>query len=369
MNSILAAIDPEDPKANCLAIVKLLVKHKASVDVVSKSKRSPLMQACGTGNLDLVKYVLSLNKTNIKAIDENKESCFLIACRHGRAEVVCYLLSEYEDQIDRKDDTRSLIYACVGENAQVVRELISKKRCDVNSRIEGEEALTALMVALNLDSDVIAQLILDQSSIDIHATAKNGWNVLFWAAENGHQKVVERLLNMEIDVFHGDKEGWTALMVAVRSDETEIANLILSHSSCGTEQINMVQVDGWSALSIAVALDRRDLAKLLITKESNVNICIDPIAIFSEMKNSLYKRMKRIGCIGDATTPLIVLAALCEHVEILKMLCEAGADLSAKTAKGYTVFDVVRKGRNRKEMQAVLSEYRPNYRPPLLSFW
>lgn len=72
-----------------------------------------------------------------------------------------------------------------------------------------------------------------------HTTNAAGNTPLHWAAANGHDKVVQLLLEhfKDIDVLTQNKFGRSALTEGFASNNTEVANLLLSHDSATEEKL------------------------------------------------------------------------------------------------------------------------------------
>lgn len=63
---------------------------------------------------------------------------------------------------------------------------------------------------------------------DVYAKAHNGWTALHWAAGNGHEAVVQLLLEHEADVHTGN--GWTALYRASGNGHEAVVQLLQTSS-------------------------------------------------------------------------------------------------------------------------------------------
>lgn len=130
-------------------------------------------------------------------------------------------------------------------------------------------------------------------------------------------------------VFQGKDGGlsvaafnWTALMAAIESDRFEIAELLISNGA------SVKMDDGWGCTPLGALADKATpckqydrLAALLIKKGADVNA-----------KTGIY-----IDGPGDVT-PLHD-AASGGHLEMVRMLVAAGADVNAETSWGDTPLD------------------------------
>ena len=61
---------------------------------------------------------------------------------------------------------------------------------------------------------------------DIRQKSDEGKTALLWAAEKGHNNIVQALLAKKADVRVKDRSGKTALMLASNGNYSEIVNLL-----------------------------------------------------------------------------------------------------------------------------------------------
>lgn len=97
---------------------------------------------------------------------------------------------------------------------------------------------------------------------DVNAVDSKGKTALMYASENGHDEVVDRLLQEEkIDVNKQDNEGKTALMYAVDSGHEKVVDSLLADERI---DVNVQDDKGLSALMLAtISLDRDMVYKLI----------------------------------------------------------------------------------------------------------
>lgn len=345
-----ATVHHQSNQPPCLPILRLLVKHKASVDAALPGGWTALIEACHQGDIDVIEYLIKQG-ASISAKTEEGMTPFLAACQGGHPATVSLLGSEYSSKFTKEDTKLSLIFACCSGKLDAVKAVIDSGWYDINVT-EKDENLTPLMLSMDQESDAIALYLLDQVGINVNAQSTNGWNALFYAAEYDHKAAAEKLIKKGIKLQHADSEQWTALMIATRSNAKDVVEVILN--SCSKDFVNVKQSDGWTALAIAVAMDCKEIAALLCSHGADVNTKQDSLAIFSEIRNSLHKRMLAFKCNGDEECPLIMLAVLCENVEIIEILCEAGADDKAKNKAGYNAWDIARRSKKSKEILSIL---------------
>ena len=128
-------------------------------------------------------------------------------------------------------------------------------------------------------------------------------------AREGNKKGVEEELNSKIKIDSQHSSGETALMCALQY--TDIVELLLKRGA----DPNIKNICGESALHIASRKGLKDVCDLLLHYGADIN-----------MKENL-PRCER--------TPLIE-ATENEHMEVVKLLCDRGADVNLCDCKGWS---------------------------------
>jgi ankyrin repeat protein len=123
---------------------------------------------------------------------------------------------------------------------------------------------TALMWASFNGHDDIVEYLLENSKLDINATTtvSHGWTALMLAVQNNHVKIVQDLLYLNADVNIATKDGWTALMIAASYGHIDIVRLLVHDGA----DINAVNCFGWTALVIASDNGFDDIVEILKEK-------------------------------------------------------------------------------------------------------
>lgn len=62
--------------------------------------------------------------------------------------------------------------------------------------------------------------------MNVEATDKDGWTPLYLAAKNGHEAIVQLLLEKEANVEATDKDGRTPLYLAESRGHAAVVNLL-----------------------------------------------------------------------------------------------------------------------------------------------
>ncbi|GLA41419.1 hypothetical protein AnigIFM63309_009509 [Aspergillus niger] len=250
-------------------VMSLLLSNGASPDLRENAGRTPLMLGCQKGHdyvMDgdtmlraafdsqkkVVELLLEANcDPNLK--DERSWTALHYAARNNHCEVIKLLLAKGADRLSTDNAGRTALFnAARYENGFVVdlllkqgfdpnhmdgsgmtplllalehkcyraaMELINIGICaDVRSRRRG---ITPLICAIQEDYHRIARSLLDCGADPNLTDKKLGRPPLVWAARRGNYSMVEALLSRGVDADSQDRNGWTALLVAIALDRKE----------------------------------------------------------------------------------------------------------------------------------------------------
>ncbi|GAB2918668.1 ankyrin repeat domain-containing protein [Paraburkholderia jirisanensis] len=132
-----------------------------------------------------------------------------------------------------------IVLAAREKSDQVAALLASTPK--INLEIEdkaGENAM--MMAALNDDVDLVKLLISKDAEVN-----KKGWAPLHYAATNGHDDVVQLLLDNSAYIDAGSPNGTTPLMMAARGGHVSTVKLLLDNGADLTvkNQIGLTALD------------------------------------------------------------------------------------------------------------------------------
>lgn len=163
----------------------------------------------------------------------------------------------------RKFPSELMVSSYFGHD-RVVRELLSKEKCDVE--IKDEHGCTSLMCAAENGHDAVVKLLLGVEKINVNVKDANGLTAFMYAAENGHRAVIKLMLGAEkIDINEkGGEDGQTALMTAAANGHEAVVKLLLGVDKIDVNAKDMV---GCTALMLAALDGHDDVVKLLLEVE------------------------------------------------------------------------------------------------------
>lgn len=176
-----------------------------------------------------------------------------------------------------------------------------------------------------------------------------GLTLLMKAAKAGNNWEIENLLLAGANVNLTDKDGWTALMYAVRYQENTAIVKTLIDSGSSVKALNKFDA---SALLIAsnynnnpeiieILLDHYSISEKEVTKafiQMLITNSVNDRAKIAKINIYLNKSMP-LNIFYNGKTPLMYAALYCNSTSILKTLIDAGAVTTIRSSESKTAFD------------------------------
>lgn len=242
---------------NSLEIVEFLVRQGADVNVVRKDGNSALSCAATLGQEEIFNYLAPLTSKNLfeqaveklpegllyrKRVDDRFTEDFILAAGEGRVDTIkeAIRLGVDINAISAEGNT-ALCFASYWGQLDVVKMLL-ENGADLEMRSE-QTGLTPLLEAAHFGQFKIVKF-LTESGADLNAKDRNGKTALMIAVDRAtyprkivsrlllqkytkYLEVIQFLLKNEIDINVKDNAGNTALKIARSKDKSEIVQLLL----------------------------------------------------------------------------------------------------------------------------------------------
>ncbi|XP_028314515.1 ankyrin repeat and KH domain-containing protein 1 isoform X2 [Gouania willdenowi] len=236
-------------------IIKILLNAGAEINSRTGSKLgiSPLMLAAMNGHVPAVKLLLDMGSDINAQIETNRNTALTLACFQGRAEVVSLLLDRKANVEHRaKTGLTPLMEAASGGYAEVGRVLLDKG-ADVNAPPVPSSRDTALTIAADKGHYKFCELLINRSA-HIDVRNKKGNTPLWLAANGGHFDVVQLLVHATADVDAADNRKITPLMAAFRKGHVKVVQYLV-------KEVNQFPSDIECMRYIATIADKELLKK------------------------------------------------------------------------------------------------------------
>lgn len=326
----------EAASAGHVGIVKLLLSHGAHVNAKTPQGNTPLMYACAGGHIDVVKLLIE-NNANVEDHNANGHTPLMEAASAGHVAVAKILVENGASINSHSDEFKesALTLACYKGHLEMVRFLLE---AGADQEHKTEEMHTALMEA-SMDGHVeVARLLLD-SGAQVNMPADSFESPLTLASCGGHVELAMLLLERGANIEEVNDEGYTPLMEAAREGQEEMVALLLSQGADINSQTEETQE---TALTLACCSNSLEVAEFLIKAGADIERGANtPLMEASQEGHlELVKHLIGAGANVNATTASgeTALMYACEngHTNVAEILLDAGADLEHEAEAGRT---------------------------------
>ena len=309
------------------AIVSTGMKQH-NTDVIQAALQSALWSAVYEDRRDVVKLLIRVG-TPLNRQYENGETALFRAAWHGNTEIVRMLIESGADkEIPDSSGWRPLHAACSStENTRI----LIQSGADINAKTESGH--TSLYLASNDDLDTIETILEAKETISMVTMQE----ALIVALSSGKLNSVRRLLEAGADTSTLLSEGPEVLMDAVRIQNVAMVKLLLEY------RIDLEKArdsDLNSVLNKAVSnhsgkADDDTIMKALVNRGSDLSTSnyyhytpLYTAAISDKVKVARYLLSKgaKINIKGGDEGGPLILACFKASLEMVKLLCEHGAD-------------------------------------------
>ncbi len=185
-----------------------------------------LHEAALAGNLSFARFLLDAG-TDVNAVDETGKTALTDAIEYSRTDVIRLLLGAGASPVMQDMYGRNAFHAAVEYGAPEVISLI--RNAGGNAMSRDSFGNTPLSLAFRKDADaVMATLGGNRNVVDSDGNTPLHVAVASKASPAGPSAIVKALIDAGYPVNNRNGSGATALLLAVRSGETEAARVLLA---------------------------------------------------------------------------------------------------------------------------------------------
>lgn len=164
-------------------------------------------------------------------VNEDPGPALISAANRGDADSVRRLLEQGADVETRDDAGRTPLVAAAYGNHLAVAEILVEAGADVNAKDETVQSAYLISTSEVGDDPRLLDLTL-KNGADVESLDSYDGTGLIRAAERGYPKVIDRLLETDINVDHVNNLEWTALLEAIilgdgGPSHTEVVRLLI----------------------------------------------------------------------------------------------------------------------------------------------
>ncbi|KAF2476928.1 ankyrin [Lindgomyces ingoldianus] len=190
----------------------------------------PLHFAATVGHLAILKRLVSVPQIDTGALDALGHGAFYYSFVKGyeiMSRLLCGREDVYLNSRDRYAQT-PLHHASENGHSGIVKLLLRLRAVEVNARDHDEQ--TPLMLAVNQGDSNTGELLLKCPGVDANVKTKGGWTTFMdgMLHYKGHEGVGKTLLRHPGFDANGQTElGWTALIHAASNGHEEVVDILL----------------------------------------------------------------------------------------------------------------------------------------------
>lgn len=389
---LMAALE----KSRANDVIKLLLDSGSSPDAKDKSGKTVLMYACqNESDLDAIRTVIEydafLKSTKAKRIlrkDKEGKNSFDYAAENPQKDEVIALLCEYaqypQQEAEEPEVAETPEEPQIEEEPEIAEEIPPAEEIPaevpvvaavVAPPVEIPQTLETLEISENelLELDKMAGPAVAMESVYLYDYAsenkagtqipesllkasadftfienadekdENGVTLLMKAAKKGDVEKIRNLIYSGADVNAKDKEGWTALMYAVRYQNNSDAVKILLNNKASPLVKNIY---GANAMMIAAGFSKNpEIVNLLIKPFSSSSEDVREAFVYGIQNSNSAESLKpfitknlKLNVPYKGKTYLMYAAETNRNTDIISLLLEAGADKN-QVVNGKTAFD------------------------------
>ena len=263
----LLSVDYNDCRS--MAIVRSILEAGAAVNTQNSKGWSSLAVACRYGCYKIAELLIQYG-ADVQLSLVNRYTPLMIACQAKHEDIAALLLRSHADpNLQNNKDHTALMLACMNQLARIVSVLLSS---GADPNLQNDSGWTALMISLAVsvhESDDCIPALLISAGADPNIQSKAGFTALIVAVCYNGSVGIEVLLNAQADVNAQDQAGHTALHYLATYGNLTTTELLLS-ASADPSIVNSV---GKTAVDVALDSQQHDICQLLLSHTTPDQIC------------------------------------------------------------------------------------------------
>ena len=332
--------------SNIVGTLLYLLEKGANVNAMDFMSNTPLYYASGQGNTTVVELLSGRNADfNIQCEGWKQWTALHIAASRGHTPVVEVLLKNGVDVEQKTDCSRcTALQLAASEGWTSTVQCLLTAGASINVR--DAFGKTPLHSASYKGHVGVADALL-KAGASIDAKDDLASTPLVLASKyQGHVRVVEALLKAGASVEAADYRGWTPLIWVSHQNHIEVVETLLKAGASLSSRTE----DGETALMRSAYQGHKAITELLLVAGADIRVR-------SKDRSTVLHKVLHKHSVGCAKDTCGFCAGSETRQDMLELLCEKGADPSAKDRYGESPLLLVREEGYFNEAQQVLREF------------
>jgi len=216
---------------------QIILKDATTLDQVNNENLT-LMIAVIQGNEEMVQFLIDQN-ANVKYQNIYGDTALMMAVRDLNVNIAKQIILKDTTTLDQvnKDNKTPLMIAVLQGNEEMVQFLIDQNANVKYQRIDGYTTTALMIVMYTGDVNIAKQIILKDATTLDQIDFKNR-TPLMRAIVYKNEEIVQFLIDQNANVKYQNEDGDTALMIAVRDRNVNIAKQIILKDATTLDQVN-----------------------------------------------------------------------------------------------------------------------------------
>ncbi|XP_046348413.2 serine/threonine-protein phosphatase 6 regulatory ankyrin repeat subunit A-like [Haliotis rufescens] len=297
-------------------VFDVLVSKGGDPSLVDDDGNNILHVASLGEDVEMVKYVLSLNIVDINSGGKYGRTAAMLAAESGHRDVFYFLVCKGSDMLCVDDNGDSILHvACIGGHVQMVECIVSLDIVDINSG--GQYGGTPLMSAAEGGHRDVMDLLISRGG-DVSLVDDYNNNILHVVCIGGNTDIVKYVLSEHVvDINSRGEYGRTPVMIAARWGHKGVFDLLVSRGA----DVSLVNNHGDNILHVACYGGHLDM-----------------------VKHILYKYHVNLNITNQYGRTAVMIASRMGHLGVVDLLVRRGADVSLVNHNGDNLLHVACSG-------------------------
>lgn len=251
-------------KSGSEAVVKILLEAGAKVDARNNSKSTPMHRAAQEGHLTIVELLMEAGGDPL-AKKRSDITPLELALANGYLDVAAQLLEPTNAEFPSITEYEEILCSLARQGFEEGITKALKYPLRNLERGDPEYCQSPLSHAAENGHDRVVQKLLDRGA-DPNSVDKTGRAPLLWAVINGHEVVAKQLLEWHADIHSRDHQQWTALHIAIQTCRVSMVNLLLDKGADISNPILRL-----TPLHLAAHFHEPAVVRLLVEKGASIS--------------------------------------------------------------------------------------------------
>ncbi len=219
-----------------VGMVKKILKHGGNttlINDVDKHGDTPIFDACRSGNLELIKFLVTKGSNPLFVNEKTKETPIHIACRMNRPDILealCQSQLINDQSLESNIFGISPIHLAIENNCLKSVKMIIKF-CSLNlNQIMNKKQSTLTHCAIQTNNIELINCLLQQPSVNWNAQDSDGNSALHLACIDD-KEVIVKLIAKHTSITNSNKKRMTPVHIAVSKNNLTLLLILLQDFS------------------------------------------------------------------------------------------------------------------------------------------